>query len=176
MAKNYVSVKELEEAMKFVTEDTTCPLHIAATIDQTIALLPDADVEEVRHGKWISLRGQSYLVHPMKYDSNGEPLLQHYVTYKCSCCGRVEAKQEPYCNCGAKMDCEEMTTQGHWIYWPGWSGNHDQRIDDAVCSVCGYNHETVRLDLSNGETSSSVHVPDKLSKQCPKCKSKMSIE
>ena len=169
MAKNYVSVKELEEAMKFVTEDTTCPLHIAATIDQTIALLPDAAVEEVKHGEWIE--SDRYIC-----NSDGKPVSKIGTVYVCSKCGREEPRIEPYCNCGAKMDCEEMTTQGHWIYWPGWSGNHDQRIDDAVCSVCGYQHETVRLDLSNGETSSSVHVPDKLSKQCPKCKSKMSIE
>ena len=32
---------------------------------------------------------------------------------------------------------------GRWIYWDGWKGNHDQRIDDATCSECGYEHPTV---------------------------------
>ena len=30
-----------------------------------------------------------------------------------------------------------------WIYWEGWVGNHDKRIDDAKCSSCGYIHHTV---------------------------------
>lgn len=33
---------------------------------------------------------------------------------------------------------------GYWIYWGGWAGNHDKRIDDAKCSLCGYRHPTVR--------------------------------
>ena len=62
------------------------------------------DFEEVKHGEWIEEQGKSYLVSPMKYDTNGEPILQNYVIYKCSCCGRVENKLEPYCHCGARMD------------------------------------------------------------------------
>ena len=49
-------------------------------------------------------KGESYLVHPMKYNDNGEPILQEYISYKCSLCGRIENDKEPYCNCGAKMD------------------------------------------------------------------------
>ena len=79
MAKNYVSVKELEEAMKFVTEDTTCPLHIAATIDQTIALLPDANVEEVKHGKWI--------IDNTRRDCVDDRFYRLYIT--CSECGKT---------------------------------------------------------------------------------------
>lgn len=63
-----------------------------------------ADVVKVVHGEWIEYHGQSYLVHPMKYDEYGCPILQDYVGYKCSECGRAESKKEPYCNCGAKMD------------------------------------------------------------------------
>ena len=62
-----------------------------------------ADVVSVKHGKWIEHHGQSYLVHPMKYDEYG-PILQDYISYECSECGRTESKKEPYCNCGAKMD------------------------------------------------------------------------
>ena len=63
-----------------------------------------ADVELVRHGKWIEHHGQSYLVLPMKYDKDGEPILQPYISYECSICGRRESVKEPYCHCGAKMD------------------------------------------------------------------------
>ena len=48
-----------------------------------------------------------------------------------------------------------------WKYWPGWSGNHDRRIDDAVCSNCGYEHPTVR---GSNELLADV---------CPKCKCSM---
>lgn len=78
-------------------------LHIA-----DVDMLLTADVEEVKHGEWIERRGQSYLVHPMKFDVNGEPILQDYITYVCSCCGRTESNKEPYCNCGAKMDGERF--------------------------------------------------------------------
>lgn len=64
---------------------------------------PTADVVEVKHGEWIERRGQSYLVRPMKFDVNGEPILQDYISYVCSCCGRTERNTEPYCHCGAKM-------------------------------------------------------------------------
>ena len=67
---------------------------------------PAADVELVRHGKWIEHHGQSYLVLPMKYDEDGEPILQPYISYECSICGRRESVKEPYCHCGAKMDEE----------------------------------------------------------------------
>ena len=40
----------------------------------------------------------------MKYDEDGLPVLQPYITYECSECGKVVSKQYPYCNCGAKMD------------------------------------------------------------------------
>ena len=67
------------------------------------------DVVEVKHGEWIVKKGQSYLVHPMKYDENGEPVLQDYISYECPFCGRHFSKKEPYCNCGAKMDGQKRT-------------------------------------------------------------------
>ena len=66
--------------------------------------LPAADVAPVRHGYWKEKHRESYLVSPMKYDENGEPILQEYSYYECSLCGRTEKCKEPYCNCGAKMD------------------------------------------------------------------------
>lgn len=55
---------------------------------------PTADVEEVKHGKWVKKNNVNY----SPFDGSPE-----YI-YICSECGREENKQEPYCNCGAKMD------------------------------------------------------------------------
>lgn len=64
---------------------------------------PTADVEEVRHGKWIKETKQTLI--PVSYDEAGEPILYSYTQYKCSLCGRLEWRnEEPYCHCGAKMD------------------------------------------------------------------------
>lgn len=57
-----------------------------------------------KRGIWIEEEHESYLVHPMKYDENGEPILQKYTVLKCSECGREENKKEPFCHCGAKMN------------------------------------------------------------------------
>ena len=57
------------------------------------------------------------------------------------------------------------TKRGHWIYWGGWCGNHDKRIDDAVCSECGYEHRTVRYEKGDYHN----FVPFKLADKCPGC-------
>lgn len=51
---------------------------------------PAADVAPVVHGRWISFLGGDHIM-PERY-------------YRCSRCGRVESRQEPYCHCGAKMN------------------------------------------------------------------------
>ena len=53
-----------------------------------------ADVAPVVHGEWIPVIDEPSYTLKM-------PML---VGYKCSICGRFEEKEEPYCNCGAKMD------------------------------------------------------------------------
>ncbi len=60
-------------------------------------IVPAADVEPVRHGKWRLVRRMA---------ACGE--------YECSVCGRIETfgcfnkpENNPYCHCGAKMDLEE---------------------------------------------------------------------
>ena len=54
--------------------------------------LPTADVEEVKHGKWIA-----------HYNGSFKPI------YRCSVCnerliGYSDPNKVPYCHCGAKMD------------------------------------------------------------------------
>lgn len=52
--------------------------------------IPSADVAPVVHGRWISFLGGDHIM-PERY-------------YRCSSCGRVESRRQPYCHCGAKMD------------------------------------------------------------------------
>ncbi len=61
---------------------------------------------------------------------------------------------------------------GYWEFWEGWIGNHDQRIEDATCSECGYMHSTVRRN--KGETANKVLK--KLATICPGCGAKMIIK
>lgn len=63
------------------------------------------------------------------------------------------------------------TRRGKWIYWDGWLGNHDQRIDDAKCSECGYQHPVVRREM--GEHYGSTI--NKLARECPCCKAQMDV-
>lgn len=55
---------------------------------------PAADVAPVVHGRWISFLGGDHIM-PERY-------------YRCSRCGRVESRRQPYCHCGAKMDGKEV--------------------------------------------------------------------
>lgn len=65
-----------------------------AAFNRDIEILRKAisDAEPVRHGEWF--------MHEI-IDPHG---FMHTRYYKCSLCGRREAKKEPFCNCGAKMD------------------------------------------------------------------------
>ena len=55
----------------------------------------------------------------------------------------------------------EQNDEAEWKYWDGWMSNHDQRIDGATCSACGYEHPTVKGS------------PRLLSNYCPYCGAKM---
>ncbi len=58
-----------------------------------------ADVVEVVHGEWIKETRPKKSEDGLYY-WNALPR----VVYVCSVCGREELQEEPYCNCGAKMD------------------------------------------------------------------------
>lgn len=57
---------------------------------EVIKAAPAADVAPVVHGRWISFLDGDHIM-PERY-------------YRCSRCGRVESRLQPYCHCGAKMD------------------------------------------------------------------------
>ena len=63
---------------------------LADCIASEISGLPAADVAEVVHRRWISFLDGDHIM-PERY-------------YRCSRCGRVESRRQPYCHCGAKMD------------------------------------------------------------------------
>ncbi len=49
----YVEREAIIEALaKDILNDPNCPLFVAATVQQIVDLVPAADVQEVRHGKW----------------------------------------------------------------------------------------------------------------------------
>lgn len=77
--------------------------------------------------------------------------------WQCPLCKKIYSPFIPSCNC---TEAQEQST-AHWEVWDGWSGNHDQRIEDATCSNCGYKHQTVYSSLK------------KLSIVCPKCDLRM---
>lgn len=64
---------------------------------QIVCDQPTADVEEVRHGKWI-------------YEGRHLVIMDH--AFQCSVCGRWMltnfpkhvVEEQPYCHCGAKME------------------------------------------------------------------------
>lgn len=66
-----------------------------------IEAVKELDAAPVRRGKWIEEQGQTFI--PVEYDEFDNPILHDYILYRCSQCGRIENKKEPYCNCGADM-------------------------------------------------------------------------
>lgn len=56
--------------------------------EELLLQMPTADVEEVRHGKWIE----------------GKRIGLNVLQYTCSECGLWADAKFPYCHCGAKMD------------------------------------------------------------------------
>lgn len=63
---------------------------LADCIASEIADIPAADVAPVVHARWVSFLDGDHIM-PERY-------------YRCSRCGRVESRRQPYCHCGAKMD------------------------------------------------------------------------
>jgi hypothetical protein len=55
----------------------------------------DKDGRLAVHGRWISFLDGDHIM-PERY-------------YRCSRCGRVESRRQPYCHCGAKMDGGDNT-------------------------------------------------------------------
>ena len=101
----YIKRESIQKALKNVTDDPSCPLFLAAMIEQYIDQEPAADVVEVKHGKWI-------------WDPNGMDWgLGAWQCSECACRNNnlpMNNRINPlvfsgskYCpNCGAKMGAE----------------------------------------------------------------------
>lgn len=77
---------------KLIDEKNFFPSLVARAIDET----PTANVAVVKHGVWIK---------EYKVISNVAGVeTKAFVGFRCSLCNRAEFHDEPYCNCGAKMD------------------------------------------------------------------------
>ena len=82
---------ERDAAIRVVNGQSSLTMTRSSLID-SISKLPAADVAPVVHGRWISFLDGDYIM-PERY-------------YRCSRCGRVESRRQPYCHCGAIMDLE----------------------------------------------------------------------
>lgn len=101
----YIKRESIQKALKNVTDDPSCPLFLAAMIEQYIDQEPASDVVEVKHGKWI-------------WNPNGMDWgLGAWQCSECACRNNnlpMNNRTNPlvfsgskYCpNCGAKMDLE----------------------------------------------------------------------
>ena len=67
---------------------------------------PSDDYVKIKRGHWVDHHFQTHI--PVEYDAEDNLILHDCVINKCSVCGRVEKRKEPYCNCGAKMDNGEL--------------------------------------------------------------------
>ena len=80
----------------FDTDNAKAQSDLALWFEERILELPKADVEPVRHGKWIKVDEQPYF-------------RKHFHLMCCSVCHRKGYKSWNYCpNCGAKMDEKEQ--------------------------------------------------------------------
>ena len=81
---------ERETAVKAVMAAKWVDGSDGAMAMEIVASPPAADVAPVVYGRWISFLDGDHIM-PERY-------------YRCSRCGRVESRLQPYCHCGAKMD------------------------------------------------------------------------
>ena len=87
------AIAAIESIVQYMDEDELLhhsrPLALAY-----LALTEEVDSVSVVHARWItrSDKGIISITHP----------------YMCSRCWRVEMNKEPYCNCGAKMDGDNV--------------------------------------------------------------------
>lgn len=93
--KRLIEVKSAWKKAQRIYSDPVLLHAIKNVLDET----PTVDAVEVKHGRWQP--------HYEIFDSDPAVgiLGGNYQTgWQCSVCGRYESIQEPYCNCGAKMD------------------------------------------------------------------------
>lgn len=102
-----ISRASFRSNIQTVLNDTTCPIYIAAEIEQYLELEPAVDAVPVVHGRWVKMTGMM----PPEYHGH----------YECSECGWhmkglrnswTREEELSYCpNCGAKMETEHNMSE-----------------------------------------------------------------
>ena len=91
MPDEYISREAaMKAANEWVSEACMAPVMRVSRLFDKLAKVPAADVAEGVHRRGISFLDGDHIM-PERY-------------YRCSRCGRVESRRQPYCHCGAKMD------------------------------------------------------------------------
>lgn len=80
----------VKAANEWVSEACMAPVMRVSWLFDKLQKVPVADVAPVVHARWVSFLDGDHIM-PERY-------------YRCSRCGRVESRRQPYCHCGAKMD------------------------------------------------------------------------
>lgn len=62
VAEKYYKVDDIAPMLKFLSEDTTCPIHIAAELDQMVECTPVVEAVEVVHAEWVLRQSNGYAV------------------------------------------------------------------------------------------------------------------
>lgn len=98
----FVRMSDIEPFLKSLAKDGTCPLHIAAEIDQILETAPRVDAVEVKHGRWTRKPIGKYT----GVDEVCCSICGYFIGVVTSDTGFREAIEGMnYCsNCGAKMD------------------------------------------------------------------------
>lgn len=88
----YIAREELLAQLRAMESYNVSPMYRRGYDDcvATVLNATTADVVPVVHGWWISFLDGDHIM-PERY-------------YRCSRCGRIESRRQPYCHCGAKMD------------------------------------------------------------------------
>lgn len=99
MAEEYISRSSLRKMFSPLSSDETCPLHIAAEIDQIVENIEPADVALVKYSEWESI-DISY----WRWNHSGAHPVAKF-KFKCKNCGEIiQHSRKSYCpSCGCKM-------------------------------------------------------------------------
>lgn len=88
IAEKYFKVDDIAPMLKSLSGDTTCPIHIAAELDQIAESTPSVLAVEVRYGVWTD---------------NGKNIYGQNLT-QCSVCHSNSIEGGRFCRCcGALM-------------------------------------------------------------------------
>ena len=60
--EKYIKANEIIPMLESLSKDTTCPIHIAAELEQIVDCIPVVDAAEVVHAEWRLKQSNGYAV------------------------------------------------------------------------------------------------------------------